>query len=463
MAEIEIKEGVKENIFYISVGIFFGFLAVIYPAAIFYFILVGFFAVLIFNKSESGQRRFLLNVFFIGLVLRLVAVLITHVLSVNFGLGARTPPFLDIHGGAIIGDDIGIHQRAWALTRLVEGSPLSSLHKDVLLRLDDFGENIHIYILSFFYYLFGDAPLLGKCFNSLLGVLTAILVYSIYKELFSRKGAKLACLLTAFSPTLFLWSITNLKDTAIILLLTLLLYSYVKLFSSRKIWYLLIPVLLFLFNGYRGQLVLSIITGFIIALAYNIKWNPKRLFVLALVLTILLSGYLVCKPCKDRATIVFEKININFLIGFQKGYVDSGGTVYKIYPERFYESSSAEPIKKIEIAGSLAKGLAFLMFKPFFWEIDNLSKLAYYPIGLAWGVLFPFFVVGFYIGSRYYLRKTIFLLFSFILIALVISLTEGNVGTMIRHRDMIAPIYIILASLGIIRLLYPGDFLKQVD
>lgn len=442
----------KSNvILYATIGIFLGFIAFIYPAAIFYFILVGFLPALIFNKCESEERQFLFNIFSIGLVLRLGAVLITHILSVNFGIGTRTPPFLDLHGGAIIGDDIGIHQRAWALVRLVEGFPLSNLHKEVLLRLDDFGSNIHIYMLSFFYYLFGDAPLLGKSLNSLFGVLTAILVYFVYKESFGKKGAKLACLLTAFSPTLFLWSITNLKDTVTIFLLTFLLYAYVKLIKGKKIWYLLTLVLLFLFNGYRNQLLLPIVGAFAIALAINIKWNVKRVIVFVLIMTVLLVSYLSCKQFKDKAFLAIEKMNINFLIGIQKGYVDSGGTVYKIYPERFYKGSHLEPIKQSEIAVSLVKGLSFLMFKPFFWELDNFSKLAYYPIGLVWTFLFPFFIIGAYIGSRYYLRKTIFLLSSFVLIAFLISFTGANVGTMIRHRDMLAPMYFLISCFGIVR------------
>ena len=441
----------KETSFYTFCGILIGFLAFIYPAAIFYLTLVIFTAYFIYNKANDHEKSFLLRIFFYALTLRLIVAAVMHILSVCYGFGARTPPFLDLHGGAIIGDDIGHHQRAWALDRLAKGLPLSKMHTKYLLGFADFGWTFHLYFLSFFYYLFGVVPFLGKCLNSLFGVLTGVIVYFISKESFNIKTAKLSAILTLFFPTLFLWSIVNLKDTILIFLLTLFLYCCISISTKRAFkLYLLLPVILFLINGYRERLIPALILALTILLITNIRWGFKKTLLSIIILAVCLTSFFICNPSKDYAKSLLEKVDIKYCMDMQKGHVSSGGTFYKIYPERFYENHDPEPINAKEISASLFRGMLSLIFRPLPWEINNKYKLFYYPVAIVWGLLSPFFIIGTLVTIRYYFRKNSILLSTFIIFFVLLSLTQGNTGTMIRFRDMITPVYLMFSSFGFV-------------
>ena len=433
-------------------GFIIGFFLFIYPAAVFYILAVIIISPFLYKKLDKDERSYVLNIFYAALFLRLVFIIVTHILASYYGFGPKSTTFPGMGGGGIIGDDIGIHQRAWALASTLRGVFLSEKAAKILLPLDQFnqyGWSIHVYILALFYYLFGAVPLLGKCLNALFGVLTGIIVYFISRDLFGIKTAKLSCALTLFYPTLFLWSITNLKDTLLIFFLTLSIFYYVlfqRLKQPRILFLFLLS--LFLFSAFRSHAIVITMLILLAILFINIKWNLKKaLAVGVLVMMVFSSG-----PIKQKLSVYTYK-----LIEQQGASVSSGGSVYKIYPARFYHEgykayNETVPIQGEELLASLGKGMLALVFKPYFSEINNIYKVSFYPIVVANIFLLFFFVMGTIHTLRLNCRSGIFLITLFSLISVLIALSEGNVGTMIRHRDMVIPIYMIFASFGMVQL-----------
>ena len=434
-------------------GFIIGFLLFIYPAAVFYILAVIIISLFLYKKLDKDERSFILYIFYSALFLRLALIIVTHILSSYYGFGPKSPTFPGMEGGAIIGDDIGIHARAWALANMVKGAQLPEKQTRVLLNFGEYGWSLHVYILGIFYYLLGVVPILGKCINALFGVLTGILVYFISKELFGIKTAKLACILTLFYPTLFLWSISNLKDTLLIFILTFVVFCYIAFTKLRRAGYLLLLSLsFFLLAFYRLDAALILISIIIFFFVISIKWDYKRIVVAGIIGFFFLISGNIYNYCPSR---IKNKIILNNLISNQKGHVGSGNSGYKIYPERFYEGNykNAYPINIAEFTISLAKGFLSLFFRPFPWEIHNIYMVFYYPVSIIHIILLFFFVFGSLISLRYHMKQVNFLLLLSLIMLLSLSLSEGNVGTMIRHRDMVTPIYIIFSSFGIVQLL----------
>jgi len=447
---------------YTVCGIIIGSLSFIYPAALFFVAIIIIVVYFIYNRVDDNEKVFILRIFWIALFLRLVFIIVTHILSSYYGFGPKSLIFPGMEGGAIIGDEMGSHQTALSLIKTINGVPLSENEMKFLFKPGSYGWNPHIYILGFFYYLFGCVPILGKCINALFGVLTGITVYFITKESFGIKAAKLSCILTLFYPALFLWSISNLKDTMLIFLFTFIVYIYIVFYRSRKIEYLyLLMVSFLLINNYRLGLLYLLISAAAISFIINIRWKYKKFTATVVTLALIMFVNIFSGYFSSYFRSMAEKTKVELLIRKQFGYVLTGGTVYKIYPERVYEYKDFCSITKKEFVVSLFKGVLSVMFKPFPWEIDNRAKLLYYPISMIWNVLFPFFAVGLLVSIRYKFKDIVFLLSIFILTLVSFSLVEGNVGTMIRHRDMITPIYMIFSSIGISQLLSRQYFKKS--
>jgi len=460
-------------IFCIICGIIFGFLLFIYPASVFYITAILVVSYFLYKKIDDSERPFILSIFYFGLFSRLAFIIVTHILSTHYGIGPKSITFPGMEGGAILPDDMGIHQRALALASVIRGIKLPELQTKVLLKFNAYGWSFHIYILGFLYYLFGAVPLLGKCINALFGVLTGIIVYFTAKELFGRRTAKLACILTLFYPTLFLWSIANLKDTVLIFMVSCSALSYVLFRKAAKARYLLL--LLFLFfvvDLYRPGIIFILLFALSVSFILGIRWNCKRVLATVMAGLALLVAFGLYGNWPASIKSKLNRISISQLILQQGGVVASGGSsAYKIYPDRFYymegfdkdKYKDTPPITREEFVVSLTKGLVSLIFRPFPWEIDNVQKVFFYPVSVIYGVLFIFFIIGSLIGLRYRARESAFLILLFVTLSVFLALTSGNTGTMVRHRDMTTPIYIILSSFGIVQLLSRIQYRKLQD
>jgi len=444
----------KKSLLYVACGIIIGILMFFSSASFFYLMVIVSVGYFIYNRVDDCEKTFILRVFSFGLFLRLVFIVVTHILSIHYGFGPKSLAFPGMEGGAIFGDDIGIHQNACFLTKIANGVNLSEKETIHLFKFGEYGWSPHLYMLGFLYYLFGYAPMLGKCINGLFGVLTGIVVYFMSNELFGIKTARLSCILTMFFPTLFLWSISNLRDMALIFLLTLFLYSYVMFLKIRRMRYLfLVGVLFLLVSNYRPYLLPLLICSAATAIFINIGRKYKKLIISVVVLVFLLNSYFVYKYHINQIITIPRSISIGRFIEIQRGSVNSGGTIYKIYPDRFYNSEDYKPISAGESIIAFLNGELSLMLKPFPWDISNKFKFFYYPVSVVWDILFVFFIVSLLVNVRYRIKGSIFLISTFIMISVLLSLTEGNIGTMIRHRDMITPVYIIFSSFGIVWLL----------
>lgn len=96
-----------------------------------------------------------------------------------------------------------------------------------------FGTWTYIEIAIFF--LTGPEVLVPILVNGAFAIVTSLLVYDMGRRLFDRRAALLAFVLTAFFPSLVLWSSLNLKDAVVLLVIALCLWALVR-FQERPKW-----------------------------------------------------------------------------------------------------------------------------------------------------------------------------------------------------------------------------------
>ena len=220
-------------------GIALGVLVSFSPGAVFMALLSAATAAALYRFSGRQNRRFLLALFLSALFLRV---------GVSAGLDAlswKVEGELPYRSGPVQGWDLGISdktrsylkigdsdyfsQRGYATAQFVEGS-----NEPVLsFRISQYGKHGYIFCIGLFYYLFGFSPCAVKLINCLLGSLMAVLVVLLGRSSFSAAPARWAGVLTAFFPSLMLWSATNLKDIPLTFLTLLILVLYTQILQAK--------------------------------------------------------------------------------------------------------------------------------------------------------------------------------------------------------------------------------------
>jgi hypothetical protein len=86
--------------------------------------------------------------------------------------------------------------------------------------------------------------------------------------------------------------------------------------------------------------------------------------------------------------------------------------------------------------------------EPLPWRIESTALLAYVPELVVWYLMLALAPVGAVIGLRSQPLLTSLLAAHAGVSILIVALTSGNTGTLIRHRSLAMPFLVWLAALG---------------
>ena len=173
----------------------------------------------------GNDRRFLLQLFTVALLARVVLGTITYLFNLQEFFG---------------GDALAYDQMGDALLRVWQGE----LHYEVALR----GLSAQTfygmpYLVASIYALVGRNMLAVQFVNTVLGALTILPVYLCAQQIFeNRRVARVAAVLIAFFPSMILWSSQGLKDAPIIFLLALAILATLRLSRKLSVGYFLLLV-----------------------------------------------------------------------------------------------------------------------------------------------------------------------------------------------------------------------------
>jgi hypothetical protein len=161
------------------------------------------------------DQRFLLRLFVAGLLMRIFVGTMIFVFQQQTFFGGDALTY-DFYGYALV--------KSW------EGDKYYQMAVDLFSGGGGGSGWGMLYMVAVIYRIVGRNMLATQYVNSVLGAATAPLAYMISLEIFPNKRAARACaLLTAFFPSLVLWTSQGLKDGPIIFLLTLSMLATLKL------------------------------------------------------------------------------------------------------------------------------------------------------------------------------------------------------------------------------------------
>jgi hypothetical protein len=291
------------------------------------------------------------------------------------------------------------------------------------------------------YFFAQDAQLLARLWNCGVGAVVPILCYRLTNSLGGPAAGRVTAVLTAFCPSLVLWSSLNLKDTdtQVLLLGIMLLSLSLSLQRSWKPGYLLLmgPMLVLL-ASLRQYLLIPLLTSILVAQMVVRRGVLANLSVVVIVGGLLVVPLTLSLP--DLAEWSPRLTNVENVNAFRTGFASGAGSVF------LSDTSFTSPL---QLVAFLPSGLLFFFLGPFPWNSGSLLQQLATPEMLLYYVSLPFMAIGLRRAIRRHPSQVIPLLTFSAIVAISYSLTLTNFGTLFRFRDQLLLIMLCFAGVGL--------------
>lgn len=375
-------------------------------------------------RNHNPDQSFLLKVFFAALVVRYVLAFIIYSRNMQAFFG----------GDAITYDSFGF-SLAQSWSGLVDPNAPWLVRYTGAAR-SGFGM---FYFVGAVYYLIGQNQFAVQLINCSLGAAICVTGYLIAMMLYPQvRVARLVALMTAFSPSLILWTSQELKDGPIILCLCLCILFTLKVRErfDVKSFILLVATLacLYTLRHYMSYIMLTAVAGALL-------FTTKRKFTLLrmaqgalMVITIGVAFSYFGAGETAKTTLDLEKVQRSREWNAKAANSGFGGDVDITDPNA---ALSFLPI-----------GLLYVLLAPFPWMITNLRQMITLPELIAWWLLMPMMIKGYWYLCRNRLRES-FIICTFVFgLTLAFALFESNAGTAYRHRSQLYVFFFIFMSIA---------------
>ncbi len=432
-------------------GAFLGGAAAFSPGGVFVLFLAASVCAALRRFTAPGDRVFLVRLFLVAFFLRMG-------LSVCFdAISWKVEGRLPTRWGPPHVWDLGMSDQSRAFLRLGDsdyysGRGYSLAHyasgnraPTVLQRITRYGHHGYLFVVGWFYYTFGFSPFSVKWLNCWFGALQVIALFHLAKVCFQSSIARWAGGLAACFPTLLVWSASNLKDPLLFLLITLLLLLFAALRTApglkRRIAILGAFGAIFWVAQSLGREEWILALMVCLLGVGGLEWCIRKRWYAALLLAVIVL--MVFNPTKRIQGA------IGYAVYRHMGYQTDSMT-YRYLPDPFYNLESET--RRADLVGVVIRrtptALAHYFFQPLPSRTVSGSPFFMIPQMVLWYFLLPFALIGVAAGIRRNTWNCAFLAAPLLLWVLMGALSIGNVGILVRMRDMTTPMVLLFSAAG---------------
>ncbi len=293
-------------------------------------------------------------------------------------------------------------------------------------------------------YLFGEYLLVPSAFNSLAGTVTVYLTFTLAKQMFHPVVARRAALLTAFFPSMVLWSSMALKDPLMLMLIMVFLNAAVALnrkFSWYTIFLLLGSVALVAFIRFYLVYFLLFAAGGGILLSRGGSRIDRTIFSFQrkLAVFLLFGGLLSMVGLTSSLSSKWGDWNLETLSAYRSSMAANANTGFAVNVDI---STPERAIAWLPI------GLTMLLLGPFPWHMTSMRALITLPEMLFWWSMMPSLLRGLRYSIVHNFALTTPLLIFAITLCSVYALAIGNFGALYRMRAQVMAFLFVLIAVG---------------
>ena len=405
-------------------------------------LIIGFWCI---HLNAPEDAKFLLMVFLAGYLLRILLAIILHLYSLPFGYGESRFGF----EGFFIGDSWGYYNNGRLFSSFWEQGYFPDMETfRVRYSLSRTVSAYDYFNGSVIWFTGERTPLMFFFLNSTFGAFSILLIYFIAVRLAGNKFARYASVFYCFWPSILLWSTQNLKEPICSFLVYIVILGMITLLRKFSVWYLLVIVLasyiLTMFRSLMGAVAAALFLIFYLILLAESR--NKILYVLIGVILTIMAYWVISR----HAMFTWTKE-----LMFKNGGIDISYFLERLSIDRSLRAFGGSAILPNLEYTSLAKllffapvGIAIVFLLPFPWQIGSAMQIISIPEMLVWYALIPCTLYGCIHCFRKDRGQAAIVTLYILIMACMLGLAEGNVGTLFRHRSVIFGLCLIFTATG---------------
>lgn len=346
------------------------------------------------------------------------------------------------------GDEEMFKSRSIWLRNIGLGVPISAA--DFIYAVEETGKSHYLFLLAYLEALTGDAPYGIHVFNMVLYLTGVLMLFRAVRRSFGSVPAIGGLAVLLLLPSLFVWSISALKEPLYTFLAAAELLCVLQIVRSRTWTGRLLAVIgvaalgIMLESLRKGGILVAAIGAVGGLTAAFVVSRPRLLLAAAVAAPLGALAVLAVPGVQERALNVLHDSAI-----YHIGHVFTPGYSYRTLDEWYYINPA--DIRRMPWGDALTyvmRSLAAFVVQPLPWQIESRTALVYVPEYVVWLTMAALVPVGLFAGLRRDAVLTCVLLAHAAAIVLMVALTSGNVGTLIRHRGLALPYLVWLSALG---------------
>lgn len=419
-----------------AAGLAIGFAYTLSPLTIIFLALLAPMWRWVSRGLSAVERRWLLSVLCLAIALRLLVI-----------GGLFLTADSDIPYANFFGDEEFFKRKTTWLRNVGMGIPISTA--DYIYAFDMVGGSSYLQVLMYLQALLGLAPYGIHVLNAGLYLVAVLVLYRLSRIAFGGLAALTGLALLLFLPSLFTWSVSALKEPLYFLAAALVVAGAWAAARARASWRP--PAFVALAIGglalqtlREGGLVLTV-TGVVggYLLSYVIQ-RPRVLMGVCVAAPVVVLLAFTRPAVQERAWVFVHQAAEKHW-----GHINTAGLTYKLMPSEFYEHRRAiQAMTVADVGRYTVRAVWAYVTIPVPWEIESRSALAYLPEQMVWYSVLALLPIGIVAGFRRDPLLTSLLLAHGAAAVMMVALSGGNVGTLIRHRGLAMPYLAWLAGLG---------------
>ena len=342
----------------------------------------------------------------------------------------------------------GIHlaDRSWGLKRYYN----DYIKKKIIPPASDYHIRYITYLYSVIYAAYGFTPAVINFMNVILHLLTAIIIYKSVTMIFDDRAAYLSTFFFLLNPVTFYYSSTKLQESLSMFFTYLSIYCFIAFLKKNNYWYALsiFPIFYIISSFLRAYYFMPLFLVFVVSsiIVLFLK-NKKAFFIISICIVFslpILHTSMSGKIKSYTAQVLQDSVT------HQKGFYSTGGQIYRI----FLADKDSRDYTLKDWAGYILKGWYHMLSEPVLSTDRSVKLLLFFPVKVIFLILCALAVPGILTAIRYGHAEAVIFISILLILGTGIAMSSGNVGTMLRHREVITPAVFIFSAFYITRLCY---------
>lgn len=390
------------------------------------------------RNLSAHERRWYWSILAVSVVIRLVAI------AALFYTADPHHPF-----ASFFGDEELYKFRTMWLRNIGQGLPMSPA--DVIYSYDEVGHTSYIFVLAFVQALAGDAPYGLHVFSMALYIGGVLGLYRIVRASYGGVVAMGGLIALLCLPSLALWSISVLKEPMNAFLIAVELIAAVMIVRAPRWWQRGAAIIIVAGSAVAME---SLRTGSALTAAVGTMAGLGLIYVLSrgrrLAIAMMIAPIMIVAVANVPAVQQRALANVRAAAFYHAGHVLTLGYSYQLVNPRYYGNriQLLNQMPPDDAGRFVVKAVWSYFVQPIPWQMQSKTMLGYLPEQIIWYVIALLLPFGIYAGLKRDLVLTAMLACHAAAAILVIAVSSGNIGTLIRHRALALPYAIWLAAVG---------------